>query len=98
MENNELLPAKDCCAMYNIEYTFLEVLQQHELIEIIHVHNQEFLHTDALQVLEKMLRLHFDLNINVEGIEAINNLLQHIRNQQQEIIYLRSKLKVYEGV
>ncbi len=93
---NELLPAEECCDMYNIEYTFLEVLQQHDLIEIVNISEQHFLHVDALKQLEKMLRLHYDLSINIEGIEAINNLLLRVKDQQQEIVYLKSRLKVYE--
>ena len=95
MNPEELLPVEDCCANYNIEYHFLEVLQQHDLIEIIDIHEQHFLHVDALENLEKMLRLHYDLDINVEGLEVINNLLIRLKNQQQEIINLKNKLKIY---
>ncbi len=97
MENKELLLAEDCCANYNVEYNFLEMLQQHDLIEIKSISKQQFLHVDALKKLERMLRLYYDLNINIEGIEAINNLLLRIKNQQQEIVYLKNKLKIYES-
>ena len=97
MNKKELLLAEDFCTNYNIEYDFLEVLQQHDLIEITNINEQRFLHVDALNSLEKMLRLHDDLNINIEGIEAINNLLLRIKNQQQEITYLKNRLKIYES-
>lgn len=97
MEHKDLLPVENCCVMYNIEYNFLEVLQQHELIEIINISEHNYVYTDALNNLERMLRLHFDLNINIEGIEAINHLLLRVKNQQQEITYLKNKLKVYEN-
>lgn len=96
MKNKELLPAEDCCVNYNIEYSFLEVLQQHDLIEIINISEQHFLPADSLDDLEKALRLHYDLNINVEGIEAVNNLLLRLKKQQQEITSLKSRLKLYE--
>ena len=97
MERTELLPVENCCANYNIEYHFLEVLQQHDLIEIINISEQHFLHVDALGKLERMLRLYYDLNINVEGIEAVSNLLLRVKNQQEEITYLKNKLKIYES-
>ena len=97
MENKELLPAESFCTNYDIDYNFLEVLEQHDLIEMINISEQHFLHIDALENLERLLRLHYDLNINIEGIEAIDNLLLRVKDQQEEINYLKSKLKVYEA-
>jgi hypothetical protein len=42
--------------------------------------------------LEKFVRLHYDLDINLEGIETINYLLERIEEMQKEIVNLRNKL------
>jgi hypothetical protein len=44
-----------------------------------------------------MMRLHFELDINIEGIDAISNLLQQIDNLQKELISTKNKLRLYEG-
>ncbi|MBC7388403.1 MAG: MerR family transcriptional regulator, partial [Opitutaceae bacterium] len=47
--------------------------------------------------LEKLVRLHFDLNINLEGIETVSYLLQKMNNMQEKILMLSNRLRVYEG-
>ena len=61
MENNELLPVEICCQQYNIQYTFLDLLSEHGLIEIVHIEQQHYLHTDTLQHFEPLIRMHYDL-------------------------------------
>lgn len=97
MENKDLLPVEQCCSFYKIEFSFLELLHEHGLIEIINIQEQHYLNADALNNLEKFLSMHYDLDINLEGIEVINNLLRRVKKLQQQIMYLKSKLKVYES-
>ncbi len=92
---NELLRAEEFCTHYNVEYHFLELLHEHDLIEIVNINEQHFLHADALSNVESLMRMHYDLNINLEGIDVINNLLSRVNNMHQQIKYLENKLKVY---
>jgi len=94
---NDLLLVEEFCSYYNVEYNFIELLHEHDLIEVISINQQHYLHTDALSDLEMLLRMHYDLNINLEGIEVINNLLSRLNNLHRQIIHLKSKLKVYEN-
>ncbi len=50
----------------------------------------------AIPQVEKIMRLHFDLNINLEGIDVIINLLQQIETLQEEITQLKRRLSLYE--
>ena len=45
---------------------------------------------------EKVVRLYSELNINPEGIDAIVNLLQRIKELDSEIQYLKNRLNLYE--
>jgi hypothetical protein len=38
------------------------------------------------------VRLHYDLDINIEGIETINHLLEKIEEMQREIAHLKNKI------
>ena len=49
-----------------------------------------------LSEIEKLVRLHYDLDINLEGIEAITYLLNRVKNMQAEIILLKNRLSIYE--
>jgi hypothetical protein len=42
------------------------------------------------------MRLHYDLDINLEGIEAITSLLNRVKSMQEEIRELRNRLEGYE--
>ncbi|HEX5151976.1 MAG TPA: chaperone modulator CbpM [Parafilimonas sp.] len=97
MQNENLIPVMACCKHYNVEMSFIHSLGQYGFIKIISGESNEFIDIDELQTLEKFIRMHYELDINIQGIEAINFLLDRVQNMQQEITYLKSKLNVYEN-
>ena len=90
MEDEQLIAADVICMHHHIEYSFINSLETAGLIQITTVEGQSFIHPSQLQDLEKFICFHYDLDINLEGIEAIAALLQRIRNLQQEVNALRS--------
>ncbi|MFI5157100.1 MAG: chaperone modulator CbpM, partial [Chitinophagales bacterium] len=84
------------CRHYQVEPTFLQSLGEFGLIELKEVENEKYIHKDALQALEKFIHLHYDLNINMEGLDAIEQLLQRVKEMHMELIRLRSRLNIYE--
>jgi hypothetical protein len=96
METDQLMPADDFCTYYDVEYSFISSLQESGLIEITSIEERSFIHTNQLQDLEKFARLHYDMDINVEGIEAISHLLNQIKEMQHELHVLRHRLKRLE--
>lgn len=96
MEKENLIPAVLCCQQYNIEFSFIQALDQYGFIHIVYQESREFIHMDELQTLEKFIRMHYELDINLQGIEAINFLLERVQNMQAEISFLKSKLNIYE--
>ena len=92
----KLIPASEFCASHNIEVAFIRSLQQTGLIEITSVEETIYIHENQLQDLERIIHLHFELDINLEGIETINHLLQRINYMQDEIMSLRNRLRLYE--
>jgi hypothetical protein len=96
MQNENLIPAEVCCAHYNIKLSFIQLLNQYGFIHMVSIEQEHFIDLNELQKLEKFIRMHYELDINMEGIEAINFLLERVKNMQDEITYLKSKLNVYE--
>lgn len=92
MKKEELIPAKDFCIHHNVEYSFISSLEHSGLITVTSVKKSSFIHIDEIDKLEKFVRLHYDLDINLEGIETINHLLERIEEMQKEIMQLRNKL------
>lgn len=96
MDKEDLVLASDFCTHHNIEVSFIEVLNEHGLIQTIVVDETTFLPISELAKLEKLIRLHFELDINIEGIETITHLLGRMEDMQKQIIHLTNILKVYE--
>ena len=92
----QLISTDDFCTHYKVEYSFITSLQQNGLIEITTIDQHSFIDHDHLKNVERLVRLHYDLDINLEGIEAITYLLNKVKNMQDEIVALKNKLSVYE--
>jgi chaperone modulatory protein CbpM len=90
MEKDELIPAKDFCLYHNIEYSFIHSLEDSGLIRVTAVEHTSYIPLDEIQKLEKFVRLHYDLEINIEGIETISYLLEKIEDMQKEILNLKN--------
>ena len=91
-----LISTDEFCTHYKVEYSFIDSLQQHGLIEVTTIDDNSFIDHDHLKNVEKLVRLHYDLDINLEGIEAITYLLNRVKEMQDEIIALKNRLSIYE--
>ena len=92
-----MIPANEFCASHNIEITFINTLQEAGLIEVTTINQTEYIHKSQLNELEKIVRLYYELDINLEGIETVTHLLQRINDMQNEIMLLKNKLRLYES-
>lgn len=97
MKVENLISVDVFCANHNIEISFVSSLQQTGLIEITTIKEVKFIDAGQLKQLEKILRFHYELDINLEGIETITHLLQRMNTMQDEIIVLSNRLRLYEG-
>ena len=96
MDTKYMVAISEFCTNHKIEISFISALRESGLIEITTIKESDFIETDKLQQLEKFVRLYYDLDINLEGIETISYLLQRIGSMQDEIRALRNKLRLYE--
>src|SRR6059058_3387521 len=97
MQENALISAKAFCTHHHIEISFLYSLNDYGLIDITTAEEDFLLSQEQLESLEKMVRLHYDLHINLEGIDAIYHLLQRVEDMQREMSALHNRLRLYEG-
>ena len=95
MATKHLIAASDICVHHQVEYTFINLLKEAGLLEIKVVNQATYIPESELQKLEKMIRLHHELEINIAGIEAITHLLERIAQLQEEMRVLRNKPGFY---
>jgi len=97
METRDLILIEHFCNNHGIEFSFIDSLQTFGLIEVIIQEEQKYLQQDQLIEVEKMMRMHYDLDINMEGIDVISHLLKRINYLQQELIVTQNKLRLFVG-
>lgn len=93
-----LIAVEAFCASHGIEVSFVSSLQQTGMVEVTTINESLYIDINQLQDLEKFIRLYYELDINLEGIETITHLLQKINLMQDEIIRLRNRLLLYESL
>lgn len=84
------------CTHHHIEIAFIHSLHDFGLIDATPADNDVLLPQEQLEALERMVRLHYDLQINLEGIDAIYHLLDKMENMQRELSFLRHQLRQAE--
>lgn len=92
-----LISANDFCLHHQIEISFLHSLCDYGLLEITTGENEIYLQPEDVSHVEKLVRLHYDLHINLEGIDAINHLLQQMEDMQEKMHHLENRLRMYES-
>ncbi len=97
MYPEDLIPASEFCAGHQIGLSFIKTLHESGLIEMTIVEGTIFLPSAELRQLEKIIRLHYEMDINLEGVEAISHLLRRLGSMQEEIVALRNKLRFYQA-
>ena len=96
MQPEEVILVEDYCQKYTIDQTFVLSLAEYGLIELVVVEEQKCIPFHQLQAVEKFSNLYYDLNVNLDGIDVINHLLQRIEAMQNEIRQLKSQLAAFQ--
>ena len=91
-----LITIREYCVHYQIEPAFLISLEEGGLLAFTRVGDEPYIAEEQLPELETYIHFHYDLDINVEGIDAIRHLLLKVKEMNQEIHQLRNRLSVHE--
>jgi len=91
----EIIVLNEFCSSHQVEISFIQSLEEHGLIETVIVDQSVCIYGNELPKLERIVRLHRELNINPEGIDVINELLKRMDDMHHEIIDLKNRLDFY---
>lgn len=97
MNIENLIPIPTLCIHYKVEQSFFNNLSEMGLLEIKTIEETQYIHPEAIYEIEKMIRMHQDLEVNMEGIDVVFNLLQKIDDLQNELISVKNRLRLYES-
>ena len=93
---NELIIINDYCHNCHIDPSFIALLNDEGLVEIRTEDGERYLLVDQLPDVERYTRMYYDLAISLEGIDAINHLLNRMNDMRSEINMLRAQLNIYK--
>lgn len=93
MAQQELIILETLCTHYEIEVSFVDTLYSLGLIEIHTVEQVRFIPEEKVADLEKMIRIHQELEVNPEGIDVIFNLLRKVDDLKSELAEAQNKLR-----
>ncbi|GGZ80640.1 chaperone modulator CbpM [Algibacter mikhailovii] len=96
MADNDFIPISTLCNHYTIEVSFFKQLQDAGLVEIQYVEKTQCLHQNNLATFEKIIRIHKELQVNIEGIDVVLNLLERVEILNNELQLVKTRLGLYE--
>lgn len=96
MDTEKYIPVLHLCDLYQIEISFFNELNEVGLIELVPRQNTMYVHEDKLYRVERIIRIHQELNVNIEGIDVVLNLLEKVDKLQAEVHNIQSRLRLYE--
>ncbi|MGO4708997.1 chaperone modulator CbpM [Chryseobacterium sp. 2TAF14] len=80
---NERISREELVQIYNIEITFFDELVDYGLLNIETENEIRYLMYEDLPTFERFANWHYDLEINLPGLEVINNMLQKMEDLHQ---------------
>ncbi|MDD4777633.1 MAG: chaperone modulator CbpM [Fermentimonas sp.] len=88
----------ECLIIYDVEESFIDSLHEVGLIHVVDHEEERFIEYQELSDLEQFIRWYYDMDINVEGIDALRHMLEKVKALQSEIDQLRSELQFYKSL
>ncbi|MEF9479490.1 chaperone modulator CbpM [Chryseobacterium sp. RRHN12] len=89
---SERISREELVKIYNIEVTFFDELVDYGLLNIQIENNIHYLMYEDLPDLEKFANWHYDLEINLPGLEVIHHMLKKLDALNRKNRELMNKL------
>lgn len=90
MKKRNTISISTFCKNYDIPQSFLDNLMHYELVILNSDDETVYILEEQVETIERFIRLHYDLNINFEGLDVINNLMSKIQELQHRINQLEN--------
>ena len=96
---SERISREELVKIYNIEITFFDSLEEAGLVKPVTENETKYLLYEELPAFEMFTNWHYDLEVNLPGLEVIQHLLDKMEKLQIEnkkLQYLSSKFSDLE--
>ncbi|AYM99839.1 chaperone modulator CbpM [Chryseobacterium sp. C-71] len=89
---SERISREELVKIYNVEITFFDELVDYGLLRVETEDNIRYLIYEDLHVFEKFTNWHYDLEINLPGLEVIHDMLSKMEDLKRKNRELMNKL------
>jgi len=96
MEKENLILVSHYCQQTRTSIEFIESLQDYGFIQVLLIEERNYVHSQDITEIERINRLQEELGINLEGIDAINHVLQKVNKLEKELKMVKERLRIYE--
>ena len=93
----DLIIIKEYCRQSHVDPSFIISLEEDGLIDIQVVDGERYFPVEKLGDLERFVRWHEDLSVNIEGIGVIHELMGRMHDMQRELDRMRRELRLYRA-
>lgn len=94
MQTESKIRIEEYCDYCKVDISFIKELNTSGLINLVVESEQLLIEYDQIPTIEKYCRMHYEMSINIEGIEVIHHLLHKISDMQQEINMLKLNINL----
>lgn len=96
MNTEELIAIDLFCTYEGVESTFVHALCERGLITVTVTNEKEYIAAEDLPRVEQLARMHYDLDINLEGLEAISHLLERMLDLQERMRRMVAQARLFD--
>lgn len=96
MGNTTYILVSEFCSHHHLEIGFVQRLQEHGIVEVTHLDEGDSIPLEAMKHLEKMVRLHQELDIHPDDLDVVSDLLDRLESLQEEIKAVKEQLRFFE--
>lgn len=81
--------------IYKVDYSFVDALVESELLHPQTEKSIRYIVHDELSDFERFINWHYDLEVNLQGIEIIHEMLKKVQVLQTENHHLSQRLQLF---
>ncbi|MBD0832762.1 chaperone modulator CbpM [Aestuariibaculum sediminum] len=96
MKETVLISIQDIMEHHSLDVDFIDAIENYQLVTFVVQKSSKYIREDDMPRLEQIIRLHYDLEINMAGIEVIKHMLDKMEGLHDTIRKLQNKLNRYE--
>ncbi len=96
MAAQKLIAVKAFCSYHEINDEVFFEFESRNLIHLVKEKRSYYIPYNQLPLAEKLIRLHLQLGINLEGLEVILPLLERLQSQEDNLQKLAKQVNFYK--